>query len=244
MYSPPAYPPPQEPDELDATVYEEEAVVESEERQRYRASGNDATFGFLIVVALAVGLTPLLPTYADMRYTIVWALMAGFGVLAWLLGGMTRIEQELPNDLAWGVIFGLIIGAPLLLIGGSILATSVGLLFRSSIEGAILPMPSGMVLAYLIFAQPLAETLFFRGVLQETRPFWLVAVLSTVWSLVLFAPMLDLANYPGVGILVGVALVLMNVMYSYVRDRNGLAAAWLCQITVNIVLLFIPYFSA
>jgi membrane protease YdiL (CAAX protease family) len=243
MYSPPAYPPPQEPDELDEVVYEDELVIQSEERPRYRASGNDATFGYLIAIALAVGLTPLLPANADMRYTIIWALMAGFGVLAWLLGGMTRIEQESPEDLAWGVIFGLIIGAPLLLIGGSILATSVGLLFRSSIEGTILPMPPGVVLAYLIFAQPLAETLFFRGVLQETRPFWLVAILSTVWSLVLFAPMLDLANYPGVGILVGVALVLMNVMYSYVRDRNGLAAAWLCQITVNIVLLFIPYLS-
>lgn len=228
---------------MDETVYEEEAVAQGDDRPRYRASGNDATFGFLIVVALAIGLTPLLPTYADMRYTIVWALMAGFGVLAWLLGSMMRIEQESPNDLAWGVIFGLIIGAPLLLIGGSILATSVELLFRSSIEGAILPMPPGVVLAYLVFAQPLAETLFFRGVLQETRPFWLVAILSTIWSLVLFAPMLDLANFPGVGILVGVALVLMNVMYSYVRDRNGLAAAWLCQITVNIVLLFIPYFS-
>jgi hypothetical protein len=179
-----------------------------------------------------------------MRYTLIWGLMAGFGVLAWLLGGMTPISQEAPEDLAWGVVFGVIIGAPLLLIGGSILATSVRLLFRSGIEGVILPMPPGMVLAYVAFVMPLAETLFFRGVLQEKRPFWLVALLSTLWSLALFAPMLDLGNYPGVGILVGVALVLMNVMYSYVRDRNGLAAAWLCQITVNIVLFFIPYISS
>ncbi len=242
MYTQPSHPP-EEPEELYEPEYEEMPVAPDDGRRRYRASGNDATFGYLIAIALAIGLTPLLPASADMRYTIIWALMAGFGVLAWLLGGMTRIEQEAPEDLAWGVIFGLIIGAPLLLIGGSVLATSVGLLFRTSIDGSILPMPPGVVLAYVIFAMPLAETLFFRGVLQETRPFWLVAALGTGWSLALFAPMLDIANYPGVGILVGVALVLMNVMYSYVRDRNGLAASWLCQITVNIVLLFIPYLS-
>jgi membrane protease YdiL (CAAX protease family) len=242
MYQQPPYSSPDEPEDLmetDAIIEEDDAPADI--RPRYRGSGNDATFGFLIVVALAIGLTPLLPTYADMRYSIVWGLMAGFGVLAWLLGSMTRIAQETAEDLAWGVIFGLIIGAPLLLIGGSILGTSVGLLFRSSTAAGILPMPPGVVLAYVVFVMPLAETLFFRGVLQETRPFWLVATLSTVWSLALFAPMLDLANFPGVGILVGVALVLMNVMYSYVRDRNGLAAAWLCQITVNIIVLFIPY---
>jgi hypothetical protein len=32
----------------------------------------------------------------------------------------------------------------------------------------------------------------------------------------------------------------MNLIYSYVRQRNGLAAAWICQIVANIVLLFLP----
>ena len=40
---------------------------------------------------------------------------------------------------------------------------------------------------------------------------------------------------------VGTALVMMNVIYSYVRQRNGLAAAWVCQIVVNLVLLFLPF---
>ena len=39
-----------------------------------------------------------------------------------------------------------------------------------------------------------------------------------------------------IAVLTGSALVLMNVMYSYVCQRNGLAAAWLCQITINLLV--------
>ncbi|MCA9908344.1 MAG: CPBP family intramembrane metalloprotease [Anaerolineae bacterium] len=104
-------------------------------------------------------------------------------------------------------------------------------------------LSAGVVLAYLVFVMPLAETLFFRGLMQERRAFWLIGTLSTIWSLVLFAPMLDLLNFPGVAVLIGIALFLMNMIYSYVRERNGLAAAWLCQITVNIIVLFVPFIS-
>jgi hypothetical protein len=34
------------------------------------------------------------------------------------------------------------------------------------------------------------------------------------------------------------------MIYSYVRQRNGLAAAWLCQIVVNVVVLFLPVLIA
>jgi len=209
----------------------------------YRGSSNDPTFGYLITLALAVGLIPALPANGDMRYTLVWAVMAGFGVLGWLFSNMQRIEQEFPENVAWGIIFGIIVGAPLLLVGGSALTTTVVRLFSVETEGALRVLPAGVVLAYLVFVMPVAETLFFRGLMQERRPFWLVGALSTVWSLVLFAPMLDLLNFPGVAILIGIALLLMNMIYSYVRERNGLAAAWLCQITVNILVLFMPFIS-
>ncbi len=198
----------------------------------YRGAASDPVFGYLIAVALSIGLMPLIPTDPALRYTLIWGVMAGFGVLAWLLGASGRIWMETPENLGWGVIFGLIIGVPFLIVGGNTLQQTSQRIFTG--------MKPGETLAFLIFVMPLAETLFFRGVLQETRRFWLVGLLSTVWSILVFFPMIDAPRYPAVALIIGTALVLMNLLYSYVRQRNGLAAAWLCQIIANLVLLFLP----
>ncbi len=200
-----------------------------------RGLSSDPTFGYLIALALAVGLAALPAAQYDLRYTLLWMLLAGFGVLAWLLGTMTRIGQETPENLAWGVVFGLIVATPLLAVGGSTLTTTVNLLFGT--------LSAGALLAYLVFVMPLAETLFFRGVLQDQRPFWLVGLMSSLWGALLFFPVLDFQRYPAVVVIIGVALVMMNLTYSYVRQRSGLAAAWVCQIVVNLVLLFVPFVS-
>lgn len=199
----------------------------------YRGATSDPVFGFLIAVALSIGLLPLIPDNTDMRYIIIWAVMAGFGVLAWLLGSAARIGQETPENLVWGLIFGLIIGVPMLMVGGDTL--------RQTDQRLFVNMRPGEVLAFLVFVMPLAETLFFRGLLQESRPFWLVGILASLWSAFVFFPLLDVGRYPAVGVVIGTALALMNLMYGYVRRRNGLAAAWLCQIVANVVLLFLPF---
>jgi hypothetical protein len=199
----------------------------------YRGATSDPTFGYLIAVALCIGLTPLIPENIDLRYTLLWSVMAGFGVLSWLLGNSARIWTDTPENLGWGVIFGLIISVPLLIVGGTTLRQTDQKLFVS--------MGVGEVLAYLIFVMPLAETLFFRGVIQEIRAFWVVGILSSIWSILLFFPLLEVNKFPAVALVVGTALVMMNVIYSYVRQRNGLAAAWVCQIVVNLVLLFLPF---
>src|SRR5690606_35291387 len=102
----------------------------------------------------------------DLRFSILWLVIAGFGVLGWLVGSKAeRIGQESPENLAWGVAFGLIIATPFLAVGGNTLTTTVTLLF--------FPMTSGTLLAYLVFVMPLAESLFFRGLLQEYYNFWI-----------------------------------------------------------------------
>ncbi len=207
-------------------------IPKREETVAYRGATNDPVFGYLITLALSIGLIPLIPANIDLRYTIIWMVMAGFGVLAWLLGNSARIWTETPENLGWGVIFGLLIGVPFLVIGGSLLRETSQRLFPD--------MNPGEVLAFLVFVIPLAETLFFRGVLQEQRPFWQVGILSSVWSILVFFPMLDIRKFPAVAVLIGTALVMVNIMYSYVRSRNGLAAAWLCQIIVNLILLMLP----
>ncbi len=198
----------------------------------YRGAASDPVFGYLIAIALSIGLMPLIPTDPALRYTLIWGVMAGFGVLAWLLGNSGRIWTETPENLGWGVIFGLLLGVPFLVFGSTTLQQTAQRIF--------IGMKPGETLAFLIFVMPTAETLFFRGVLQETRPFLLVSALGTVWSILVFFPMIDAGRYPAVALIIGTALLLMNLMYGYVRQRNGLAAAWLCQIIINLILLFLP----
>lgn len=198
----------------------------------YRGAASDPVFGYLIAIALSIGLMPLIPTDPALRYTLIWGVMAGFGVLAWLLGSSGRIWTETPENLGWGLIFGLILGVPFVIFGGNTLQQTAQRIFTG--------MKPGETLAFLIFVMPTAETLFFRGVLQETRRFLLVSLLSTVWSILVFFPMIDAGRYPAVAVIIGTALLLMNLMYGYVRQRNGLAAAWICQIVANLILLFLP----
>jgi antibiotic biosynthesis monooxygenase (ABM) superfamily enzyme len=58
---------------------------------------------------------------------------------------------------------------------------------------------------------------------------------------VLFGPHLDFIAFPFVALVICVVLAMMSMTYSYVRQRNGLAAAWAAQIVVNLVLMFLPF---
>jgi len=203
---------------------------------RYRGAASDPIFGYILALAISFGLTPLLPDGAPMRYTVAWGVLAAFGVLAWLLGNGERIGQERPDQLVWGVMIGLIAGTPLYLFGGATLISTAAVLFGG--------MTPGVLLAYLVFVMPLGETLFFRGILQRGRHFWVVGVLSTAWSGLLFFPLIrDLTDFWAVAIFIGTTLAIVNMVYSWVRERNGLAAAWLCQIVTNLILIFLPFIS-
>lgn len=204
--------------------------------RRYRSTTGDPTFGFILAVAVSIGLAPLAGAGdPSMRYTIAWGVLAAFGVMAWLLGNLEPVTEEKPENLVWGVIFGLIIGVPVMLFGGGLLGGAAQRLFVN--------MRAGEVLAYCVFVMPIAETLFFRGILHGSRPFWMVAMMSAFWSFILYLPLLDIGAFPVVAVVICLMLVLLNVMYGYVRERNGIAAAWLCQITANLLVIFLPFVS-
>lgn len=211
-----------------------------------RVQYSDPSFGLLIAGALNIGLIPITPEQADLRYALVWIALGAAGVFPWVLGETERIGRERLDRLVWGVVFGIILATPLLFVGGTTLETTVRLMFRTGLDGAgatLAALPPGAVLGLLVFAMPTAETLFFRGVLQNTQPFWLTGLISSAFAIFLFFPMIEVGRYPLVAVVIGTALLTMNVMYSYVRERRGLAAAWLCQITVNVIVLWIPYVS-
>lgn len=202
----------------------------------YRAASSDPVFGYVIALAVSFGLVPLLPDGAPMRYTVAWGVLALFGVLAWLVGNGQRIGQEQPENLVWGVMLGVLVGTPLYLFGGETLGTTAHILFST--------LPTGALLAYLVFVMPLSETLFFRGILQQSRNFWLVGLLATIWSALLFFPLIgSLRDFWAVLIFIGTTLAIVNGVYGWVRQRNGLAAAWLCQIVVNLIIIYLPHIS-
>lgn len=203
----------------------------------YRGGAGDPAFGFLLAIAVSVGLIPVLPANADLRYTLAWGALALVGVIAWLLGNADRVGQETPENIAWGAAFGLIVSVPFLIF------------FADTFERAahqIFPLfGAGSMLAYLLFVMPLAETLFFRGLLQRRLEFWIVGGLGGIWSIVLFFPVMweQILGAPAVAVFLAIALFAMQMMYSYVRERNGLAASWISQIVANIILIFIPFIS-
>lgn len=207
-----------------------EVADDKGEETTFRATNSDPIFGLVLAGAISIGLSPIIDTDADMRYSIVWGMLALFGVLAWLFGTAPRIEEEDPINLAWGVVFGLVLSIPVLaFVGGTL----------TDISEALFPdLRTGTVLAYLIFVMPLAETLFFRALIQQNYAFWLTALMCSVWQTVLFFPLLNQGPLP---LITGIILLMANLLFGYVRNRNGLAAAWVCQITVNIMLLFMPF---
>lgn len=201
---------------------------------KFKRGSNDSLFGLLLALAISLGLTPSLPDGADLRYVLAWGALALMGVLAWLLGDAERIGQEKPENMAWGVSFGLLFGLPFLVFFGDTFGAAARLLFPETSVGTRL--------ALLVFVMPLGETLFFRGLLRRTMPLWTVAGLAGAWSVALFLPTMwsEVLRAPAVAFFIVVALLTMQSLYSYVHERNGLASAWLCQIVVNLLLFFVP----
>ncbi len=203
-------------------------------RVSYRGA-SDPLFGFIIAAALSVGLTPLLPESVELRYTLAWGALAGVSVLSWLFGNMERIGQERPENLGWGLLYGVLLGIPFLVfLSQHILAPASNRLFPG--------MSAGSLLAFLVFVMPLAETLFFRGLLQSQLVFWLVGLLATLWNIVLFFPVMwqTITDHQAVALVIVLLLLMTNLLYVYVRERNGLASAWICQIVTNLIILYIP----
>ncbi len=200
------------------------------------AGRNDPLFALLLLLALSLGLTALPAGQHDLRLVLLWLAMSGYGVANWLLADGEQIDVETPANLAWGVTFALVLSGPMLVFGEN----TLGAISQRMFGG----LRSSSLLALLIFVIPLAETLFFRGLLQQRFVFWLTGLMASLWSILLYLPLLDVSRFPAIGLIVSTALLMMNLLYGYVRQRNGLAAAWLCQIGVNLTLIFLPFVAS
>jgi hypothetical protein len=213
---------------------------ESEERTpRSTRQDLDPVFGYILAMALSIGLTPV---QANMRLVLLWTFIALMGGMAFLLGSGIRIKVTDPGDLVWGLVFGVLTGGALLLVGTDTLNVAAERVFGAGQEDD--ELLNTWVFQATVFVMPLSETLFFRGAMQRVHGIPVVALLSSAWSMLLFFPELDLADTPMVGMVIGTALVLLNFLYSYVNARNGLAASFFCQVIAGSLLLLVPLFIA
>lgn len=199
-------------------------------RRLSRRQETDPVFIYLVLMAFSVGLMPLTESNPIERYTILWTLLAGVGVAAFFLGDEPLFGQVKVNDLLWGSGLGVMLGAPLLLVGAGILAQASDKIFFG--------LPDGAVFQSVVFVMSSAETLFFRGVLQRSQPWLITALMAAGWSILLFFPAVAGFLYPA--LVISTFIVMLSILYSYVNQRNGLAAAWTCQIVVSVLWLFVP----
>jgi membrane protease YdiL (CAAX protease family) len=195
----------------------------------------DPVFGYIMVMALSIGLTPV---QANVRYVLLWAFMAAMGGMAFVIGSGIRFKATNPGDLVWGIGLGLFTGGALLFVDTHTLATASERLFGAG--GNDKALVDTWVFQTTVFVMPIAESLFFRGAMQRVHQIPVVALLASVWSMLMFFPNLGLGETPAVGVVFGTALVLLNFLYSYVNFRYGLAASFFCQISAGTLLLLVP----
>jgi len=215
----------------------DESVDEPPLWERPRAAHREADpiFAYLVIVSLGIGIAPLDPM---IRYMVLWSLMGIFGTTAYLLGGVTPMRDAKLDDFWWGASFGFLSSFPFLLVFGTALKTVSTRMFDVA-QTPHLVMNSWVFMA-VVFVLPISETLFFRGGMQAVRSVFLTTGLATLWSIVLFFPHMELTGSATIGIILVIVFTLLNFMYSYVRFRNGLAAAWLCQAISYMLLWFFP----
>lgn len=214
-------------------VAEDEEGLEPLPMVQYDA---DPIFAFLVIIAItSIGLAPV---EAHIRYVIAWSLLGAAGALGYLLGSVPRLSDTSLDDLTAGLGFGLLIGVPLLILFGTPLALVSERMFdMRAVPGSVMDTWAFMA---VIFVIPIADTLFFRGAMQEVRSLLLTGALATLWWILLFFPHLEIGSAYGVGLSIAVLFALLNFFYSYMRYRNGLAAAWICQIVSSAFLWFLP----
>ncbi len=200
-------------------------------RLNYRAEASDILFGYLLAIAVSIGLLPLLPEQAALRYTITYAVLMGFGALSWLLGNPPAVE-EAPRQLLRGLLIGLLVGLPFYWIGGVILRAAVLRLFPE--------LPSGAILAYALFVITPAENLFFRARLGKHLNWPTSSLLATAFCLLLYLPLLDPLQFPYPATFIAVAIGTLNALFGYLGQRSGLAAAFIAQLIAYSLLLFFP----
>jgi hypothetical protein len=205
----------------------DETLEDFEEMERLLTLDPLFIYGIaLVVTVLGLGGMPL-----ETRLTLVWTALSALGFLAILVDEIEVVRPSV-REIAIGAGYATLVGAPIFVIGSAQLARIANELFSG--------MSATSVFLLSIFAMPAAETLFFRGAFQAARGLVLSALAGGVWSCLLLLAGLNVTAYPLVALVIGLALVALNFLYSYLAAVYNLFSAWTCQIIMNALLLWLP----
>ena len=187
---------------------------------------------YALALFLAAELGSFVITSPEMRYTVLWTILLGGGAVMTLVDSHRSRRGVSSGNLVWGVGIALVIGVLLLgFVGAGLRQASILLLPYATDAG---------VFQSMVLIAPLAETLFYRGVLQERRGLVASTIGAGIGTLLLFWPAGAAANALGSVIGISIFLTLLAGLYGYIRQRFGLAASFACQVTLSCFLFFLP----
>ncbi|MEP7286669.1 MAG: hypothetical protein ABI947_12980 [Chloroflexota bacterium] len=205
--------------------------VEDAETEDVLPSTLDPAFLFIILAALALfGLNNLA---FEIRYTLLWTLLAVSGVIVLVIDKIA-LEPLTQRDVLVGLSISALIGLPVLAVGAAQLHRVSLDIFGKTSDAAVFQI--------LAFTMPLAEGLYFRAALQGVRGPIFTGGAAGLWAILMFFPQLDVLNFPLPAAIIGLCLVFVNFLYSYLRHRFGFYTSWICQIGTNLLLLFVVRF--
>lgn len=186
------------------------------------ASGREPYLLFLVFAGVGLGIVLLdQPT----RLALLWVTLVALS-LFYRSAHRVEIIFSLPS-LARGALLGLVISVPLL----AFLSAQL----RQFTEDLYATQDIGLLFYQICFVSAPVEEYFFRGVVQGQRGSSVGTALYAATALVYFLP-----HDPLAAVLALVAMGLLGMLYGYVRDRHGLAAAIACHVVVGFVLQVVP----
>ncbi len=185
----------------------------------------DPIYALLIYLAVGLGTITLAATT---RYVILWSLLLVAGLVLSVLD--RDIEPVQSTDLIWGVGLGLVFSLPFLVLNWTGLSNT-----------AIMQYPfeawETRFLALVIVA-PLADNLFFRGILQEERGFAISVASVGISAVLVFWP--ALYQHPVNFIVAVLVATVFAAICSFLRASISMSAAIACQVILNMAIFFIP----
>jgi membrane protease YdiL (CAAX protease family) len=191
----------------------------------------DPLYALALYLAAALGTWGVI-TDIETRYTALWCLMLVLGGTLTLVDSRRSRRGVTSSNLVVGAGIAFVIGLPLLVVAAQGLRQTSIVLFPYA------KLPT--LFQTMILLAPLGETVFFRGVLQERRGFVASVIGAGLGTLLFYWPAGVAGESVSVVVAVTVFLTVLAGLYSYVRQRYGLAAAYVCQVLLNLLLLFAP----
>lgn len=201
----------------------------------------DPQVAFLFYLALGLGIA-WSGVDTLIRLSALWTVLLLIGLALLMVDAPPRLGTVSISDVVWGLAIGLIVGLPTLIVMNASLVEISGALFPEMFADT--PLGPALVLLFQMWVilAPLAETVFFRGTIQKSREVrdMVSSIVSAGANNILFFLPIALKHSSFQAALPIFYLTLLAGVYSFVRRQYGFTAALICQIAVNVMLLFIP----